>query len=415
MQLHELEEQMGELEIRNAELLQAMKETEKVLQKYSNLFDQAPVGGVITGRDGIIRAVNHVGTQILGGERSDLVGRRLEHFVPYSARSVFTEFFGNMLRGEQIATCEVERSGEVNRAIIHFEGVCTTAEDECRIAMIDITGRKLSPEERVKQNLRLQELSGELARANREHHQEIFRHKKWEEALNVSLSQQRKLASRIMSVREEERTAVAREIHDELGQMLAALQLNVSLMAQEYSDHAQLVARTKAMENLITSSIMTVQRISSELRPVMLDILGLADAIEWQAKEFQKRSGISCKTIILLTEKKQDRDLSTAVYRIFQEALSNVIRHSGATTVQVDLVERKGWLVLTVRDNGRGIAEQEKRDVQSLGIAGMRERAETFGGKLRICGAPQQGTALFVRIPLTGKELLYAHQDSCSR
>ncbi|GFE58605.1 hypothetical protein AOG1_24850 [Geobacter sp. AOG1] len=402
MQLHELEAQRIELEMRNAELLQAMNETEKVLQKYSDLFDNAPVGGVIMGRNGMIRTVNHVGAQILGGGRSDLIGRRLEHFIPDSARSIFTEFLGNMLTGGQKATCEVERSREGNRSIILFEGVCHAVEDECRIAMIDITDRKLS--EMGNQKQRLQELSGELARANREHHQEIFRHKQWEETLNVSLSQQRKLASHLMSVREEERTAVAREIHDELGQMLAALQLNVSLMAQEYRDHAQLVARTKAMENLITASIMTVQRISSELRPVMLDILGLADAIEWQAKEFQKRSGIPCKSIVLLAEKKLDRDVSTAVYRIFQEALSNVIRHSGATSVQVNLVERKGCLTLTVRDDGRGITEREKKDVQSFGVAGMRERAEAYGGKLRVCGSPQRGTAVFARIPLPGKE-----------
>jgi hypothetical protein len=407
MLLHELEAQRNELEMQNAELLQAMNETEKVLQKSTDLFDHAPVGGVILGRDGVIRTVNHLGARMLGGERSDLVGQRLEQFIPDSARTIFLEFFRNMIGGAQKASCDMEHSLGRKRSLIRFEGVCDVSGDECRIAMIDITDRG-DQEERssAKRDTlkRVQELSGELARVNREHSQEIFRHKQWENSVNDSLRMQRKLASHLMSAREEERTAVAREIHDELGQMLAALQLNVSLMAQEYRDHAQLVARTKEMENLITSSIMTVQRISSELRPVMLDILGLADAIEWQAKEFQKRSGIPCKTIILLAEKKQDRDISTALYRIFQEALSNVIRHSGATSVQVNLVERKGWLVLTVRDNGRGITEKEKKDVQSLGIAGMLERTETFGGRLRICGTPHQGTALFVRIPLEGKE-----------
>ena len=207
-----------------------------------------------------------------------------------------------------------------------------------------------------------------------------------------------------MTLREEERTTVSREIHEDLGQMLAALQLNVSLLMLEYHEHMPLIARAKTMEKLINSSIVTVQRISSELRPVMLDILGLADAIEWHAEEFRKSSGIPCKTILLIEEKKVCLGVSTAVYRIFQEAMVNVNRHSGATRVQVGLVERKGWLTLSVRDDGHGITEKEKKELHSLGIAGMRERAEACGGKLRIYGSRHYGTALLARIPLAGKE-----------
>lgn len=410
MLLHELEAQRNELEMQNAELLQAMNESEKVLQKYNDIFDHAPVAGVILGRNGVIRTVNHVGATLLGRERADLIGQRLEHLLPDSARAVYAEFFGNMLGGEQKATCDMEYTFAGKRSLIRCEGVCAASGDECRIAMIDITDRRDSGRTPAKRDThkRAQEQSGENL-------QEVFRRKQWEDSLNDSLRMQRKLATHIMSAREEERTAVAHEIHDELGQMLAALQLNVSLVAQEYRDHSQLVARVNTMEQLITSSIMTVQRISSELRPVMLDILGVADAIEWQAKEFQKRSGITCKTIVLLAEKKLDRNVSTAIYRIFQEALSNVIRHSGATNVQVNLVERKGWLTLTVLDNGRGIAETEKKDLRSLGIAGMRERAGAFGGKLRICSFPQRGTAVIARIPLNREGETNAHQDTRSR
>lgn len=263
--------------------------------------------------------------------------------------------------------------------------------------------------------LRLQEMSRELTRAKMEHSEEIFRHKKSEHTLNESLRQQRELAAHLMAIREEERTTVAREIHDELGQMLASLQLNVSLITLEYHDHDQLVSRAKAMEQLIASSILTVQRISSGLRPVMLDLLGLADAIEWQAQEFTKLAGIACKTIILPAEMKVERNLATAIYRIFQEALNNVMRHSGATHVHVYLLGRKGWLTLSVRDDGRGISEKEKKDILSLGIAGMRERAEAFGGKLRIFGSPQHGTSLFARMPLAKKEDRHGHQNNNSR
>lgn len=249
----------------------------------------------------------------------------------------------------------------------------------------------------------VQELSDELSRANRERSEEKLQYKQREEKLINSMRQQRKLAVHLMATQEEERTVIAHEIHEELGQMLAALQLNVSLISMECHEHAQLVSRANVMEQLITSSLMAVQRISSELRPVMLDLLGLADAMEWKAQKFQKKTGIPCKTVIILAEKKVDRAISTAFYRIFQEALTNVIRHSGATVVQMNLMERKGWLTLSVRDDGRGIFEKEKTDLMSLGIAGIRGRTEELGGKLRIFGSPQHGTALFARIPLTGK------------
>ncbi|MFZ2949285.1 MAG: sensor histidine kinase [Desulfuromonadaceae bacterium] len=251
--------------------------------------------------------------------------------------------------------------------------------------------------------VQVRKLSEELSRASRELSQENVRHKDWEDKLKNSLRQQRELSAHLMTLREEERTTVSREIHEDLGQMLAALQLNVSLMALEYHDHELLVARTRVMEQLITSSIMTVQRISSDLRPVMLDLLGLADAIVWQAEEYRKSSGIPCKTILLLTEKKVERSVSTAVFRIFQDAMTNAIRHSGATRVQVSLVERNGGLTLSVRDDGRGISEKEKNDLLSLGLAGMRGRAEALGGKLKICGSPRFGTVLLARIPLAGR------------
>lgn len=382
----------------------AKKETEKVLPKYKELFDLAPVGGIAIGRDGVIRIANLAGAEILGCKPSGLVGLRLDQLIPDAARPVFTEFIGKMTEGGQKARCEMELAPGGVRAAVRFEGVSNTAGDVFHIAMIDIADRRLSEGwahgEMSESNQRVLELSGELARANRDRFQETFRHKMLEEKLKESLQQQRKLAAHFIDIREQERTTIAREVHDELGQMLASLQLNVSLLSLEYGDHEQLVVRTKAMEQLINSSIATVQRISSELRPVMLDLLGLADAMDWQAREFRKKSGISCKTTILLAEKKVDRGVSTAVFRIFQEALTNVIRHSGATCVQAYLVEKKEWLTLSVRDNGRGITENEKKNLQSFGIAGMRERAEAFGGKLKICGSPINGTALFARIPV---------------
>jgi signal transduction histidine kinase len=176
------------------------------------------------------------------------------------------------------------------------------------------------------------------------------------------------------------------------------------MMVQEYRDPTKLASRTRNMEELINSSIRTVQLISSELRPVMLDLLGIADSIDWQVREFQRKTGIVCKTVILLGDKCVNRDVSTAIYRILQEALNNVIQHSGAKHVEVFLLGKKGRLTLVVRDNGRGITAREKNSNRSHGISGMRERSAALSGKLRICGSSQQGTALFARIPLAVKE-----------
>jgi signal transduction histidine kinase len=218
--------------------------------------------------------------------------------------------------------------------------------------------------------------------------------------LLASRERLRSLSDHLQRAREEERTAVSREIHDELGQVLATVQLGVSSLAEEYHDHRHLVKKITGMEQLIAGAIRTVQRISAQLRPAILDELGLAEAIEWQAREFEKRTGIGCTHDVLLLETNFSRDLATAVFRIFQEALTNVIRHSEASHVKVSLEERNGRLVLIVADNGRGITLEQVRDNGSLGITGMRERAYALGGRVRICRSLQAGTVVIAHIPI---------------
>lgn len=417
--LQELQAKKHELEQQNAAFYKAINETERLLQKQRDLFDLSPVGSVLIGRDGIISMVNPVGAGILGYDCSELVGLPLKQVIPAAGSAVFKEFILELVTMKRKARCEIEFEKDGNRSFFSFEGICSKSGDEILITMIDIVERrvpkKCSPPLTGDARMLLRELSIELASSKKKRTEELFRHKNRENTLNNTLKQQRKLAAYLMDVREEERTKVAREIHDELGQMLASLQLNLSMITMEYKDHGQLIRKTKEMEQVIRSSIKTVQRISSELRPVMLDQLGLADAMEWQAQEFRNKSGIPCKTIILLENKKVDRNLSTAVFRIFQEALTNISRHSGAGSVRMDLVEKKGWLNLLVRDDGRGITEVEKKDIQSLGIAGMRERAKMLGGKLKICGLPHQGTVVFARLPLELKENPNDHENTRSR
>ncbi len=246
----------------------------------------------------------------------------------------------------------------------------------------------------------IQDVYDKLAQSRLEHLAEISLRNKSENLLKDLLREQKKMTAHFMAIREEERKSVAREIQEDLGQMLASMQLNLSLMTLESHDQTQIAVRTKELEQLISSSISAVQRISSQLRPVMLDQLGLAEAIEWQLQEFMKSSGIPCKGIILLKEKSVHIEVATAIYRVLQEALVNIFNCSGATDIQVTLLERSGFLTLSVCDNGSGLSGNIISEERSLSIARMREWAMVFGGKLRICSTSSNGNALLARIPI---------------
>lgn len=230
--------------------------------------------------------------------------------------------------------------------------------------------------------------------------EDITRRKQVEAELISSRKRLRALMSHLEKAREEERTRIAREVHDELGQVLASVQMGISLLAKEYQDHQTLTARIASMEEMLQGAIRSVRQIATELRPMILDTLGLGEAIDWQAREFQKKTGIACKPVVILKSNKFDRNISTALFRIFQETLTNIIRHSNATYVSVTLEERKDRLVLVVQDNGRGITPEQLKNGNSLGIMGMRERAYSLGGRIRIVGAPRKGTVLIAHIPV---------------
>jgi signal transduction histidine kinase len=222
-----------------------------------------------------------------------------------------------------------------------------------------------------------------------------------EERLRASHEQLRALTAYLHYVREEERTRIAREVHDELGQALTGLKLDISLIAARRRGGARpLLRKIKEMSARIDATIQTVRRISTELRPAILDSLGLVAAIEWQAEEFQKRTGILCEVRIEVKEWLWDQDFKTVCFRIFQETLTNVIRHAKASRVDISLVESEGKLVLTVRDNGRGISEKNIGDVGSIGIIGMKERAAQVGGEVFFFGLPGKGTTVTMRAPM---------------
>jgi len=230
---------------------------------------------------------------------------------------------------------------------------------------------------------------------------DISERREAEEELKRSRQHLRNLAVHLQSVQEEERGRIARDIHDDLGQILTALDYDLALLAKRLPEGQEaLLEKTADMSSLVGQAIKTVQRISSELRPALLDDLGLFAGIEWLVQEFEERTGIRCETTFDSEDVVLGKDLSTALFRAFQESLTNVARHAGATRVSVSLGCRDTDVILEVTDNGRGITEEELHSSKSLGLSGMMERFHPFGGRLDITGVKGRGTTVRVCIPL---------------
>ncbi|MEA4909244.1 MAG: PAS domain S-box protein, partial [Anaerolineaceae bacterium] len=223
--------------------------------------------------------------------------------------------------------------------------------------------------------------------------------------LERSLNELRALSAHLQSVREEERASISREIHDELGQSLTGLKMDLYwLKSKIEKQDTQSVAQARL--NKIASMVMVVdliidavRRISTELRPSVLDTLGLVPAIEWLSKDFQSRSGTKCRFRSRLPDMEIDPKLSTALFRICQESLTNVVRHAQATRISISLRRENGDLVLEIQDNGTGIRQEDIEDIKSIGLIGMRERAHMFGGKIEFNGKSGIGTQILARFP----------------
>jgi signal transduction histidine kinase len=241
-----------------------------------------------------------------------------------------------------------------------------------------------------------------LVAANLELEQEVRGREQAEAELRRSYEQLRALAARMQTAREEERKRVAREIHDELGQALTAIKMDLTALLPEVpadTASASSLQRQQTVLRLLDEAIQSVRRIATDLRPGVLDDLGLVAAVEWAVEEFQARTGIETFVDLPDEDLALEPDCATALFRILQEALTNVARHASATRVTVRLAKEAGDLSFEVRDNGRGIREEQFAAGKSLGVLGMRERAILLGGEFSISG--ENGTTVSVRIPDT--------------
>ena len=261
--------------------------------------------------------------------------------------------------------------------------------------------------ELAKKNLQLQHQKQELEQLNRDLQAQreqdlahINERKQAEAALRHSQEELRELASYQERIKEDERKRIAREIHDELGQNLLALRIDIAMLhARTGTTHPKLNGKVRSVLDHIDSTMKAMRAIINNLRPAVLD-LGLNAAIEWQVKEFQRRTGIACELTLPDTELAMDDGRATALFRILQESLNNVFRHARATTANIELYCKGERLFMKVADNGVGIFPGCRRKANSFGLVGIKERIATLGGELTIETSPDTGTRLIVSIPV---------------
>ena len=231
---------------------------------------------------------------------------------------------------------------------------------------------------------------------------DITRRREYEAVLARQQAELRELSARVLEAREEEKTLLARELHDELGQKLTAMKLDLAWLRERLPvGDAALAAKAEHVTGLVDQTVTSVRRISADLRPLMLDDLGLQDAVAWLVAEFAKHAGVECRLDAPPEPalKNVDRAVAITIYRVLQESLTNIARHARAKRAWVILGAGGNWLQLEVEDDGQGITDADLARPRSLGLKGMRERVLYLGGSVEVGRAPRGGTRVLVRVP----------------
>ena len=348
----------------------AAEELSRSEERFFKVFQASPVAIILrTLAEGRVIDVNARYTELVGFRREELIGRTVYELGLWADRNEGERVLDRLRHEGTLHNVEGRfrhKSGETRDVLIWGELTEIDGETVVIGMIIDITQRK--------------RMENELMR---------------------SREQLRSLSARLQQIREEERIRIARELHDELGGFLTVLKLDLSSLGKEPStDSPSFRQKLDSMSTTIVAAIGSVRRICSDLRPSVLDHIGLTAAIEWQIEEWQAKTGVRCSMSASIDDESLDPGRATATFRVLQEALTNVARHAEATAVRVRLWTQDRRLRLEVRDNGRGIAEATIMDATSLGLLGMKERVFSFGGTVDVHGAPGEGTAVDVSIPL---------------
>lgn len=377
--VNKLEAKTRELEAKNAELATVNAALEASRAQAAGIIASAMDAIVTVDQHKSIVVFNAAAENLFRTTEAAMLGHSIDELLPERLRRSAS---GTVLPWPRTTIRDQENFAHGAIAGLRSDG--TEFPVEASLSQIEVAGRRLT-------TVILRDIT-ERQRA--------------EQALRLASEQMRALALRLENVREQERTRIAREIHDVLAQELTRLKIDLVWLGKRAAKPIDEVTRT-AMGSRIADAltqtdvaITTVQRIATELRPVILDSLGLPAAVEWQADDFSRRTGVDCHATTPGGEFSLDRERATALFRILQESLTNIARHAHASRVDIQLAMGEDYVALTVRDDGRGIAEKQLADPLSIGLIGMRERAQAFGGTLEIAPAGAGGTVVAVRLPL---------------
>jgi PAS domain S-box-containing protein len=338
--------------------------------RFFKVFQASPVAIILrTLSEGRVIDVNASYTELVGFRREELIGHTVHELGLWADPSQGERVLDRLRRKGVVRNVEGRfrrKSGDLRDVLIW--GELTEIRDETVVIgmIVDITERK-----------------------------------RMETELRQSREQLRSLSAHLQQIREEERMRIARELHDELGGFLTVLKLDLASLCKEpTTGSASFRQKIDSMSKAIVGAIGSVRRICSDLRPSVLDHIGLTAGIGWQVEEWQAKTGIRCTMRSAIDDESIDSGRATAAFRVLQEALTNVARHAHATNVQVQLWIADGRLRLEIHDDGCGIADRTVADATSLGLLGMKERVHSYGGTVEIRGAPACGTTVDVSIPL---------------
>jgi signal transduction histidine kinase len=411
--LHELQVHQIELEMQNAELHRARLEIETSLDKYTELYDFAPVGYFSIDQQGLIQEVNLMGASMLGAGRARLLQRRLLAFVAPTSRPVVDAFLKAAFAKPGKQACEALLLTATDAPFwADLQAVsAATPNDQrrwCRLAISNIAALK-----RGQEALRSVEA---LAAANLEANKEIARRRAAEALLKASEQTQRELliesqvlqaqlrylTHQILLAQEEERKQISRQLHDEIAQILTGINVHLATLKETALIKPQeLRKRIEKTRRLVVQSIDVVHRFARNLRPTLLDDLGLIPALRSFIKELAERKGPRISFTAYAGVEALDISRRTVLYRVTQEALTNVVRHARARNAVVQIIKISGAARLEIRDDGQSFPAERLLASKTgrLGLLGMRERVEMVGGRFMIESAPGKGTVVCVEIP----------------
>ena len=415
--LHELQVHQVELEMQNAELHEARDRMEALLEKYTDLYDFAPVGHFSLDESGRIMEVNLTGAALLGVERSRLINRSLPRFVASASQPDFLAFLKSVFAATGKQVCEaalLKPDAAVFWASLHGIAVTSVSSPQkwCRVAVSDITSLKQAEEAKRRMEV--------LADTNLELRREIIRRQKVEESLKQSEQHQRRLleqahlmqeqlrqlSRQILLTQEEERREISRELHDVIAQTLTGINIRLATLKKDAAVNTKGLDRNiTRTQRLVEKSVDIVHQFARELRPAVLDDLGLIPALHSFVKIFSRRTRIHVHLEVFAGVEQLDIAKRTVLFRVAQEALTNVARHAQASRVEVSIRKLPDCVCMKINDDG--ISFQVDRVLHAkgskrLGLLGMRERLEMVGGHFEVESAPGKGTTVTAQIP-TGK------------